>query len=162
LLYPETSQSRSARRRPNNWWPYGIVTAFVLFIGVQIALIRIAASGFEGPDRVDYYRLGLEYNQELRRQQLQKESGWHLDSQLQPGTFRARMLDREGKPVVGTMKVTFRRPVTKKEDQLVVATLVGGTYVAHWNATPGQWVLDVRFQSARYEWVGQQRTVVNP
>jgi len=69
-----TALTRSPGRNP---WPYGIVAAFVIFIGATVGLIVFTS--FHSPELVtaDYYE------QELRYQQ-------HLDSQERTGALQGR------------------------------------------------------------------------
>jgi nitrogen fixation protein FixH len=140
-----------------NPWPYGLAAALGLFVAVQMAFVRIATRGFEGPDNVQYYRMGIQYSEEVRRQQLQRELGWHLESSVEPGRFRARMLDASGKPLDGKMTVKFRRPVTKKNDQQLLTTVKDGYHHADWQSSPGQWVIEVQFEQGRLVWKGERR-----
>lgn len=140
-----------------NPWPYGLAGALGLFVVVQIAFVRIATRGFEGPDNVQYYRMGIQYSDEIRRQKLQRELGWELETSVEPGHFRARMLDAQGKPLHGAMILKFRRPVTKKDDQLITATLRDGWYEAEWQTSPGQWVIEIHFEQGRHVWKGERR-----
>jgi len=126
-------------------WPAAIVTSLTLFITVQIGLVRLAAHGFEGPDDVNYYKMGLEYSRELERQKVQRRNGWSLEV-LQRSPLQCRILDRSGQPLEGRLRVIFKRPATRSQDQKLEPTLSGGLYQAAWRPVSGPWLADFQFE----------------
>lgn len=125
-------------------WPIAIVLSLALFISVQIGLIRIATSGFEGPDDVNYYKMGLEYSRELERQKVQRRNGWRLEV-LQRAPLQCRMLDRLGQPLEGHLEVVFKRPATRSQDQKLQPTRSQGLYQVAWRTDSGPWLVDFQF-----------------
>lgn len=127
-------------------WPIGIILSLSIFVIFQISLVRLASSGFEGPDDVQYYKMGLEYSREVERQHHQRINGWQLQV-LQQQPLRCRMLDRQGHALDGEMKVRFKRPATQSQDQRQLASRDGQDYLVTWQPKPGQWLVDFDFQS---------------
>jgi len=160
MLYPEG-------RRPKNPWPWGLGLCFAGFISLQIGLVRLASAGFEGPDQVHYYRMGLEHSKELQRQKAQRELGWKLEvafpESLESGDHRwqTRMLDRQGKPVAGSLILRFKRPATKTQDFQVDANPQAGQLVSEFKLAPGWWVIEFEFQSEHHKWLQHQRCHVH-
>lgn len=126
-------------------WPAAIVTSLGLFITVQIGLVRLAAQGFEGPDDVNYYKMGLEYSRELERQKVQRSTGWRLEV-LQRVPLQCRMLDRSGQPLEGHLRVAFKRPATRSQDQKLEPASSQGLYQAAWQPVAGPWLVDFEFE----------------
>lgn len=150
-----------------NPWPWAIALTFVLFISAQMLMIRLAVRDFEGPDSVQYYKMGLEYSQEIKRQKLQRELGWQLKSNLNPPVrpganwaWQGRMLDKQGQVLQGELWISFKRPATKAHDQKVQALWDGTHFNATWNAEPGPWVVEYEFTTERLVWKRSQRCIV--
>ncbi len=137
-------------------WPAAIITSLAVFVSVQIGLVRLAASGFEGPDDVNYYKMGLEYSQELERQKVQRRTGWHLEV-LQRAPLQCRMLDRQGQPLEGGLEVTFKRPATRSQDQKLVASGTRGVYAGRWRPDSGPWLVDFQFDCQGQVFRARQR-----
>ncbi|MFN8613611.1 MAG: FixH family protein [Vulcanimicrobiota bacterium] len=137
-------------------WPTAIVLALATFISIQLSLVRLAARGFEGPDDVNYYKMGLEYSKELERQKVQRRNGWHLEV-LQRTPLQCRILDRVGNPLQGQLDVAFKRPATRSQDQAVQAQAQGGAYRADWKPVAGPWLVDFHFASQGQEFRSRQR-----
>ncbi len=156
MLYPEG-------RRPRNPWPWGLGLCFAGFISLQIGLVRLASAGFEGPDQVHYYRMGLEHSKELQRQKAQRELGWKLEvafpESLESGArhWRTRMIDRQGRPVDGRLSLRFKRPATKTQDFQIDATSEAGALVSQFTLAPGWWVVELEFLSEHHKWLQHQR-----
>jgi nitrogen fixation protein FixH len=127
-------------------WPAAIILSLSLFVLFQISLVRMASAGFEGPDEVQYYKMGLEYSRELERQKHQRLNGWRLEV-LEQQPLRCRILDRQGHALEGELSVRFKRPATQTQDQKGVATRQGEDFLVHWQPRTGQWIVDLDFQS---------------
>ncbi|MBX3172353.1 MAG: FixH family protein [Candidatus Eremiobacteraeota bacterium] len=137
-------------------WPAAIVISLGLFVSVQIGLVRLAARGFEGPDDVNYYKMGLEYSRELERQQVQRRNGWRLEV-LRRSPLQCRLLDRQGQPLLGRLEVAFKRPATRRQDQRLEADLRGGLYEARWQPVSGPWLVDFQFEREGQVFRSRQR-----
>lgn len=120
-----------------------VLAVFVVF---ELSLVRLASRSFEGPDERNYYKLGLEYDRELERQRHQREQGWQLEV-LGQSPLRCQVLDRERRPVDGTMTVRFQRPATRSQDQTVTARRNGTGFVADWQARSGHWLVQIELVS---------------
>lgn len=126
-------------------WPAAVVLSLSIFVSIEIGLVRLAAQGFEGPDDVNYYKMGLEYSRELERQKVQRDNGWRLEV-LQRSPLRCRLLDRLGEPLSGRLQVAFKRPATRSQDQRVVGVLREGVYEVVWQPAAGPWWVDFQFE----------------
>ncbi|MGE0493823.1 MAG: FixH family protein [Vulcanimicrobiota bacterium] len=135
-----------------NPWPMGLFLSLALFITVQLSVVGLAASTFEGLDDVEYYRHGIEYGQEIQRQKMQKDLGWQIEFNLKEGIptrreypLRVRLQDRDGKPVVGAKAhLKMGRPATIRDDQQFDLKEVGpGIHEVAIVPGPGAWRFDL-------------------
>lgn len=139
-------------------WPAGLFLTFAAFLAVQLHMVRVATRGFEGPDEVQYYKMGIEYDRELQRQQSQRLLGWTLrplPSPL-PCDFEVEVRDAAGRPVVGQLTAKFGRPATRSQDQ---QAQVEGMRV-HWLPASGPWRLTLTLQRGRDSWRRHLRTTL--
>jgi nitrogen fixation protein FixH len=125
-------------------WPAAIVVSLSVFVSIEIGLVRLAARGFEGPDDVNYYKMGLEYSRELERQKVQRDNGWRLEV-LQRVPLRCRLLSRDGELLEGRLQVAFKRPATRSQDQRALGVFRGGVYEVGWQPSAGPWLVDFQF-----------------
>lgn len=138
-------------------WPLAIMLALGCFVAFQIALVTMASRGFEGPDEVQYYKMGLEYNRELQRQAHQKRNGWRLQV-MQQQPLRCQIVDRQGRPLQGELTVCYKRPATRTQDHRFVATSdAHHEYQVDWKPGAGQWVVDFDFKASGQHFRQQQR-----
>lgn len=137
-------------------WPAAIVISLGLFISLQIGLVRLAMTGFEGPDDVNYYKMGLEYSRELERQKVQRRNGWRLEV-LQRSPLQCRILDGQGQPLQGRLEVAFKRPATRSQDQKLEPLPRQGLYQAQWQPLAGPWLVDFQFQRDGQTFRARQR-----
>ena len=137
-------------------WPTAIVLSLAIFVSVQLSLVRLAAQGFEGPDDVNYYKMGLEYSRELERQKVQRRNGWRLEV-VQKAPLQCMVLDRQGRPLEGELQVVFKRPATRSQDQSLPAPLSNGAYQAQWHPVTGPWLVDFHFKSQGQDFRARQR-----
>ncbi len=135
-----------------NPWPLGLTLALGLFMAVQITVVSLAASTFEGLDDVEYYRHGIEYGQEIARQKMQKSLEWRIEFNLhqgipsdQPYPLRVRLQNKDGKPITGAdAKLKMGRPATVAQDQLLEMTEVGpGIHEVTVTPQAGAWRFDL-------------------
>jgi nitrogen fixation protein FixH len=124
-----------------NPWPFGLTMTLVLFVIIQLSVVTLATTSFEGLDDVEYYRHGVEYGQEIARQKMQKELGWKLSPKVSEDTLYLALQDADGKPVQRAEVVaTAGRPATVKDDQTVQLKEVGpGIYEAPLSLQGGAW-----------------------
>ncbi|MBN9420661.1 MAG: FixH family protein [Candidatus Eremiobacteraeota bacterium] len=125
-------------------WPAAVILSLSVFVSIEIGLVRLAARGFEGPDDVNYYKMGLEYSRELERQKVQRDNGWRLEV-LQRAPLRCRLLSRDGSVLQGQLQVAFKRPATRSQDQRLDAGFADGVYSAEWQPAAGPWLVDFQF-----------------
>jgi len=125
-------------------WPAGIILSLGAFVCLQLSLVCLAAKGFEGPDDVDYYKMGLEYSREVTRQQHQHQNGWQLQV-LGYSPLQCRVLDRSGQALRGILEVHCKRPATRSQDQTPILAESDGTYRADWHPARGLWLVDFQF-----------------
>lgn len=126
-----------------NPWPFGLFLSLALFVVVQLSVVTLATTSFEGLDDVEYYRHGVEYGKEIARQKMQKELGWKLSPIVKDDKVYLALQDADGKPVQrAQVTATAGRPATLKEDVDVSLKEVGpGIYEAPLRLQPGAWRL---------------------
>jgi nitrogen fixation protein FixH len=140
------------KKKNFNPWPYGLAAVLIAFCVIQFSLVALASSGFEGLDDVEYYRHGVEYGQEIERQEQQRDLGWtiahNLDQAAQPTEqfpLRIALLNYDQKPIQhAKLKVKIGRTATLKEDQVYEFKEVGpGIYSTDVKLGLGNWKLDL-------------------
>lgn len=124
-----------------NPWPTGLFVSLLTFVVVQLSVVTMATTSFEGLDDVEYYRHGVEYGQEIARQRMQKELGWKLDPQWSREQLHLAIVDADGKPVTrAKVQAVAGRPATLKDDQALTLEEFGpGLYRAPLTLSPGEW-----------------------
>lgn len=124
-----------------NPWPTGLFVTLALFVTVQLSVVTMATTTFEGLDDVEYYRHGVEYGQEIARQKMQKELGWKLEPKVTKEHLYVAIVDADGKPVTrAKVEATVGRPATLKHDsQFALAEDGPGIYKAPLHLAPGNW-----------------------
>lgn len=139
-----------------SYWPHAIAGLLIGFMAIQFVLIRIATAGFEGPDEVQYYKMGIEFSKEIERRKAQRELGWTLRQEVTSEGLRVRVTDRQGHPLAGKLHVKFKRPATKTQDFEADAHPVGDGYALDYPG-PGHWICAYRFESQGETWLGSRR-----
>lgn len=124
-----------------NPWPFGLFLTLAVFVVVQLGVVTLATTTFEGLDDVEYYRHGVEYGKEIARQKMQKELGWKLDTKVSGNTLLLAILDADGKPVTrAAVRATVGKPATIKHDAVLKLDEVGpGIYQTPLHLSPGEW-----------------------
>ena len=147
-----------------NIWPWGLTVWLVAFMAIQFHLVRLSAGGFEGPDGVDYYKDGLDYNREKLRQEAQRQLGWRLNPAIlcSPKNVHVELnpRDREGRALQGELFVLMRQPATKRADKKIPLRFEAGRYKADIALEPGVWDLNFEFNCASFRFVQSRRVVV--
>lgn len=147
-----------------NIWPWGLTLWLVTFLTIQVNLVKLSAKGFEGPDGVDYYKDGLDYNRERLRQEAQRQLGWHLNPMLtlNPKGVHIELnpRDREGRALQGELTLQVRQPATKRSDRKVTLKLENGRYQADVALNPGVWDLNFQFNCASFRFLQSRRVEV--
>lgn len=140
-----------------NPWPYGLAAVLISFCVIQLSLVTMASSGFEGLDEVEYYRHGIEYGKEIDRQERQRDLGWTIAHNLEQAgqpqeqfPLRIAMLDADHKPVMhARVKLKLGRPATLRDDQHYDLKEVGpGIYGGDLKLTPGKWKLELEAEKS--------------
>jgi nitrogen fixation protein FixH len=117
--------------------------------------VAVASSGFEGLDDVEYYRHGIEYGDEIDRQERQRDLEWtiahNFDKAQTPSEafpLRIALLNSDHKPIMhAKAKVKIGRPATLREDQTYELKEVGpGIYATDVNLGLGNWKIDVEVE----------------
>lgn len=131
-----------------NPWPAGLAATLITFCLIQLSLVTLASSGFEGLDDVEYYRHGVEYGKEIDRQERQMDLGWtiahNLDQAATPSPnfpFRVALLNYDQKPIMhAKLKVKVGRTATIREDKSYELKEVGpGVYESEVALGLGNW-----------------------
>lgn len=140
-----------------NPWPYGLAAVLIAFCIIQFSLVAVASSGFEGLDDVEYYRHGIEYGEEIDRQERQRDLGWtvahNLESLQGPSEafpLRIALLDSDKKPIMhAKMNVKIGRPATMRDDRKYEFKEVGpGVYAADVSLAQGNWIVDIEVEKS--------------
>lgn len=141
-----------------NPWPYGLSAALITFCVIQFSLVSLASSSFEGLDDVEYYRHGVEYGQELERQERQKDLGWTVAHNLEKATtasdsfpLRVAVLDYDQKPVMkAKLHLKVGRPATLRADRSYELKEVGpGIYAGDVSLGAGSWRFDLEAEKGK-------------
>jgi len=145
------------------------VAVFLTFFCIQGRMVYLATHGFEGPDSVDYYREGLEYNREIVRQNRQRAMAWQvsddLPSQMRAGerlVIHVRCLDRDGQPLNGQMRVDVGHPATRIGDAKLSGEIVDGHGKLAWVSQPGTWDFTLHLDCNGRHWQSKSRVQVKP
>jgi nitrogen fixation protein FixH len=135
-------------------WPVGLFLSFLVFFVIQGIMVYQAGHGFEGPDDVKYYKMGLEYSKEIQRQKVQRDLGWTVETdlskmpQLQSNAqAQVECKDRQGNPIEGELEARFSRPVTTKDDLFQSVKLTDGKAKLNLPSQDGVWDMTVWVRS---------------
>ncbi len=141
-----------------NPWPVGLSVALITFCVIQFSLVSLASSSFEGLDDVEYYRHGVEYGQEMERQERQQDLGWTISHNLEKasspnGSFplRIALLDYDQKPVMkAKLHLKVGRPATLRADRTYELKEVGpGIYAGDVDLAAGSWRFDLEAEKGK-------------
>ena len=144
------TDTENEKKSKFNPWPLGLVLSLLAFCMVEIGLVTIATTSFEGLEDVEYYRHGIEYGQEIERQEKQASLEWTIDhnldeveAPLDQFPMRIALLDSDNKPINHVkLKVTVGRTATMRADKVYEFKQVGpGVYAADVSFKPGKWRL---------------------
>lgn len=133
-----------------NPWPIGLMLSLLAFCTIEIGLVTIATTTFEGLEDVEYYRHGIEYGKEIERQEKQKSLEWTIDHNLDEVAgpldkfpMRVALLDYDKKPINhAKLEITVGRTATMKEDKVYEFKQVApGVYASDVAFKPGKWRL---------------------
>jgi len=131
------------------------------FVCLQIMLVRFAVTSFEGPDQVDYYRMGLEHSKEIRLRDEQRKLGWTLTTRLRSGQLHCQILDAQGVPIQGNLKVHLKRPATKTQDRILEGKATGDGWILVWQPSEqdqqGAWNFDFDLEAQGHRWLHSER-----
>ena len=141
-------------------WSHGLILGFLTFICIEMALVHVATSNFDGPDDPNYYKMGMEYSQEVDRRKAQHELGWTLRCQADGQTMLAIAQDPSGHPVDGKLVVFAKRPATKRFDSELKTHFDGVDYRADWKPERGVWDLDFDLEARGQHFKTTRRMVV--
>lgn len=119
----------------------GVVTFFVLVIGVDTAFLTLAYRTHPGQVATRPYEAGLIYNVELDRLRAQEALGWRAAAEARPGGVMVLLQDRDGKLLSGlAVKATLQRPATEQGRSVLTLTETApGRYVGDRAGLSGAW-----------------------
>lgn len=133
---------------PSGWnpWPFGLSLALGLFVVIQLSVVTMASTTFEGLDDVEYYRHGVEYGKEIARQKMQSELGWKLSPKITDDALYLAITDSDGKPVQrAQVEATVGRPATITQDTDYVLSESGpGIYKVPFQLGSGHWRIQLK------------------
>ncbi len=143
--------TESTPKKSWNPWPFGLTLALSLFVVLQLSVVTLAATTFEGLDDVEYYRHGVEYGQEIARQKMQSELGWKLSPQVSDEKLYLAITDADGKPVTrAKVEATVGRPATITEDSQHILKEIGpGIYQTPLALSQGHWRIRLEVQKGQ-------------
>jgi hypothetical protein len=148
---------------PRNLWPFGIVTAFVLFIVGTIALITISVSSSTDLVNADYYEQEIRYQGQLDR--LSRAQG--LPAKAKAAYDHARRailisLPREHASAGARGEVHLYRPSAAGLDQNVELKLdASGTQILDAaDLRPGLWKVKVAWTVAGHDYAIEETVIV--
>lgn len=180
-----SSQRENSKQRGWHWGPFALAGFFLIVVSVDSVLITLAQKGmdrgftqlwlpkpennsevssfFPGVVSHDYYQKGEQYNAYREQVEKQQALGWQVSKGWlskpvvnKPTAFKVRILDREGRPVIGAnIKARFLRPSDSHKDQsLDLVEMSAGEYENKIGLPlPGRWDVILKIQQAenRYE-----------
>ncbi|MCC6235708.1 MAG: FixH family protein [Verrucomicrobiales bacterium] len=156
-----TSPTSGARRNP---WPYGILAAFVVFVGGLVTLVTTAQRhGRSELVAPDYYDQEIRYqtrmNAERRTAAIQGDIRVDYDASTQ--TVAVGLPRQHGEAGVEGM-VEFYRPSGAAQDRaLPLRVQRDGTQIVEARGlTPGPWDIRLRWQSGTEEFATSRRILV--
>lgn len=145
-----------ARFDDGKLWPRAILACFLVFIGVEVRLLYLATTGFEGAE-VHYYNRGLEFSKEVRRQRTQRQLGWSVDTVVTGSGLKMEARDRSGQPLDGKVQIHLGQPATRRGDRDLEADLRAGRAVASWTVPSGVWNVEVEVEAQGFVWKQKHR-----
>lgn len=128
---------------------YAILSFFLIVTAVDAFMIYKALSTFGGIETQDAYRKGLQYNQRIEAERVQRALGWTDETKLDGIKEELTVFIKDGQQKgVDGLKITvlLGRPATNVEDQAVELRPVGfGRYGTKVRGLPqGTWVASIR------------------
>ena len=143
-----TSRLRHERELTGRTVLVCLLAFFVVVVGVNAVMVRVAISTFGGVETENAYRAGLAFNQDRAAALAQDARRWTVDARLiQPTPDRAELVislrDKAGAPVTGVdVAARLAHPADARRDHPVALTERGpGTFAGISAADAGQWDL---------------------
>lgn len=135
---------------------YALVSFFLAVTAVDVFMIYKALSTFGGIETQDAYRKGLQYNQRIEAEKVQRALGWTVETKLdgKKEELFAFIKDKEQKGVDGLqITVLLSRPATNTEDQIIPLMAVGsGRYAGKVHGlAEGTWIASLTAHKASTE-----------
>lgn len=155
MLCPEPQPKQSSP------WPWIVSGSLMVFVCLQLLMVRFAVTSFEGPDEVDYYRMGLEHSKEIRLRDEQRKLGWTLTTRLKSDQLYCQVLDAQGVPVQGNLKVHLKRPATKTQDLTLEGKPTQDGWILDWQPSEkdrqGSWNFHFDLETQGHRWLHRER-----
>lgn len=121
-----------------------LVAFFGVIIAVNFTMAWFANSTWSGLVVKNSYVASQEFNGKAADAAAQLARGWKGDFSIADGAVRFRLLSASGAPVSArSISVTFRRPVSDREDITVTLAPAGDGWLAAHVVADGAWVVEV-------------------
>lgn len=118
-----------------------LVAFFGVVIGVNVTMAWLANSSWTGLVVRNSYVASQEFNRKAAAAEAQIARGWRFDLAVANGKVGFDFVTANGAPVTArSVKVTFKRPVTDREDVTVELALVDGRWEASHPLADGAWI----------------------
>lgn len=82
-------------------WPYLLVGLLVTSAAGNLVMVAIATQVPTFAVEDDYYRKSLDWDKSREERRRSAELGWTVDLEIEKGSLRARLRDRDGRPIEG-------------------------------------------------------------
>lgn len=147
----------------------GIGISFAVMFLVNAVLIISAIKSDDGIVEENYYSRGLNYQQEINDQSIQKKLGWQVTfenlKEKKHFFYIISAKDKKGLPLTNAkVSINFFRPTRKGFDQsLYLNETGGGVYKAETVLPlPGLWDVNIEIKKDTDKWKKKQRIKIAP
>lgn len=147
-----------------------VVSFFLVVIGVNAVMMRLAIATLPGTEVDSAYRASLAYQKEIEAAHEQNARGWQIDAHVErrpdgEATLALRARDANGAPLTGlVVSGHFERPTDRRADQLLEVVEKGqGDYRgAAKGVAAGQWDLVIEADAdGRRLFLSHNRIILN-
>ena len=130
--------------KARNYWPYGVIAVFAIFILGTAGLIVLACTHRTELVSADYYEQEIRFQTQLDRQRRARESGALVAYEPEARRIRIALRNaREGQPVSGRVHL-YRPSAAGLDRQVSLATdLAGVQFLDAEGLLPGLWKVRV-------------------
>ena len=148
-----------------NPWPLGIVGGLSVVVGVNLWMLRVAASDPPIPEAERPYEAGVAYEATLAAQRASGALGFRASVDVVAGRARLRLLGQDGAPVDGLQGTRQARRADRADQDFSAAwrPTAPGVYEAEATfPSGGVWRLQSRLEGAAAPFLDDRRVQVSP